>query len=133
MRRGVWRRVADLLVLLDANALMMPFQFSLDLDGELSRLLGEVNVKVPSSVLRELQALASSDPQARAALQLAERYPTLPAEGRGDDALLAVARDCRAAVVTNDRRLRGRLRDEGLPVIYLRGKQRLAAEGLPLR
>ncbi len=54
-------------------------------------------------------------------------------EGQGDDVLLAAARDRQAAVLTNDRRLRRRLREEELPVIYLRGKQRLVAEGLLLR
>lgn len=127
-------RVArPLLVLLDANALLMPFQFSVDLEGELERLLGAAEVRVPDAVLREVEGLAATDPQARAALQLAARYPTLPVEGRGDEALLQAARTHGAAVLTNDADLRRRLRAEGLPVIYLRGKHRLAAEGLPLR
>ena len=44
--------MARLRVVLDANALMLPFQFSINLDVELGRLLGECDVYVPSSVVR---------------------------------------------------------------------------------
>lgn len=120
------------LVLLDANALMMPFQFSLDLEEELVRLLGTPEIRVPTSVLRELDRLSGGSSEARAARSLADRFPALPVEGKGDDALLAAAKAHEAVVVTNDRRLRARLREWGLPVIYLRERSRLEGEGLPL-
>lgn len=124
--------VAPVPVLLDANALMMPFQFSVDLEDELRRLLGNPDVRVPSSALRELERLAQTQSQARAALRLAARYPVIEVEGRGDEAILAAARERGAVVVTNDRELRKRLRSADVPVIYLREKSRLAGEGLPL-
>ncbi|MCJ2520329.1 MAG: twitching motility protein PilT [Candidatus Thermoplasmatota archaeon] len=121
------------LVLLDANALMIPFQFSVDLEGELARLLGEYEAVVPSSVLKELEGLSKSGGKAKAALRLAKRYRSLHVQGAGDDALLAAARKRSAAVLTNDRDLRRRLREADLPVIFLRGRSRLEAEGIPLR
>ncbi len=120
-------------MLLDANALMMPFQFSIDLEGELSQLLGEYELMVPSSVLSELQRLARTDGKARAALEMAARYATVQVTGTGDEAILRTAKERDAAVLTNDRRLRERLREAGRPVIFLRGRSKLEAEGIPLR
>jgi rRNA-processing protein FCF1 len=123
--------VPPILILLDTNALMMPFQFSLDLEDELVRLLGEHRAAVPSSVIRELEGLGPSNPTAKAALQFASRFPVMDVEGEGDDAVLALARAEGAAVLTNDRDLRRRLRGADLPVIFLRERSRLDAVGLP--
>ncbi len=131
LRRGL-AAVSPPLVLLDTNALMMPFQFSLDLEDELVRLLGEYRAAVPSSVIRELEGLSSGHATARAALQFATRFPVIDVEGVGDEALLALAQAEEAAVLTNDRDLRRRLRKAHLPVIYLRERSRLEAVGLPL-
>ncbi len=125
--------VEKTVVLLDANALMMPFQFSIDLEGELTRLLGVYDLVIPSSVLNEIKGLAQTDRRAKAALDLASRYPVLEVEGRGDDAIVAAAQTREAVVVTNDRGLRRRLRKAGVPVVYMRGKAKLEAEGLPIR
>jgi rRNA-processing protein FCF1 len=125
--------VNSLLVLLDANALMMPFQFSVDIEGELTRLLGKYEIAVPSSVLEELRRLARTKREARAALRLAERYTVIQTTGRRDPALLKLARELGAAVLTNDKRLREQLRSAGIPVIFLRGRSQLDGEGLPLR
>src|SRR5206468_5929763 len=46
------------LVLLDANALLMPFQFQVHLDAELRRVVGDVEIAVPTPVLAELDLLA---------------------------------------------------------------------------
>ena len=119
------------LILLDANALMMPFQFALDLEQELVRLLGAYRAAVPTSVLRELEDLSSGNPKAKAALRFAARFPAMEVEGIGDDAVFALALAEGAAVLTNDRELRRRLRAAKLPVIYLRERSRLEALGLP--
>ncbi|MDX1534422.1 MAG: twitching motility protein PilT [Thermoplasmata archaeon] len=123
--------MAPPVVLLDANALMMPFQFPIDLEGELVRLFGQVTAKVPSSVLRELERLAPANATAKAALRFAARFPVLEVEGEGDDALLALARTEGAAVLTNDKALRRRVREAGLPVVFLRERSRLEAVGRP--
>lgn len=113
-------------VVLDANALMMPFQFRLNIDIELKRLLGEVPVFVPSSVLGELAGLVDKD--AKAALSLARRYQIVETELRGDDAVLWVAEQRSAAVLTNDRELIRRLRDRRMPVLRLRGERYLVLD-----
>ena len=48
-------------IVLDANALLMPFQFNIHIDQELRRLFGDIPVVVPSSVLGELR-MASTLP-----------------------------------------------------------------------
>lgn len=113
-------------VVLDANALLMPFQFRVNIDIELKRLLGEMPIFVPSSVLGELSGLA--DKSAKAALSLARRYQIVETELRGDDAVLSIAEQRSAAVLTNDRELIRRLRERGIPVVRLRGERYLVLD-----
>ena len=113
-------------VVLDANALMMPFQFKVNLDNELKRLFGDIPVFVPSSVLGELAN--SMDKNARAALALARKYPIVETEFRGDDAVLDIALQREAAVVTNDRGLISRLRERHLPVVRMRSRKYLVVD-----
>jgi len=115
-------------VVLDANALMMPFQFSINIDRELDRLLGLWEGVVPSTVMAELEGLASGRrrPEALAALRLATRYRRIDSEGRGDEAVLRAARELGAHLLTNDAALRKRAQEAGVRVICMRGKNRLA-------
>lgn len=113
-------------VVLDANALLMPFQFKLNLDKELKRLFGDLPVFVPSSVLGELSR--TLDPNSKAALALARKYSIVETELSGDEAVIDVALRRDAAVVTNDKELIARLRSEKLPVIRLRGERYLVAD-----
>lgn len=114
-------------VVLDANALMMPFQFKLNLDRELERLLGEVSVLVPGSVVAELSGLEGRE--AKAALALARKYEVVETASRGDDAVLEVAAGRDAALVTNDRELISRAKAQGVPVIRLRSNRYLVMHG----
>src|SRR2546427_73065 len=65
--------MASRIVLLDTNALLMPFQFRVNLETELGRLMGSADLAIPSPVWTELEFLAERDRDARAALQLAAR------------------------------------------------------------
>jgi rRNA-processing protein FCF1 len=79
-------------VVLDTNALLMQFQFNIDLVGELQRLLGAVNVHVPDVCLTELQHL--KDRNAPAAVELAKRFNIeRTSGGRGDDAVLSTSEE----------------------------------------
>ena len=118
------------LVLLDANALLMPFQFQVHLDAELRRILGDVDVAVPTPVLAELDLLADHDRDARAAQRLAKNYRVVEGHGSADDALLDLAADRHAVVVTNDQLLLDRLQAAGIPRVFLRSRNHLVAEGL---
>lgn len=118
-------------VILDANALLMPFQFNINLDSELTRLLGSYQIIVPTSVLDELNRLAGSgDPPAfiKPALSLARKYHKEPVSGLGDEAIFTLACKHKAVVVTNDKVLRNRLRSNGLRTISLRGRTHLVID-----
>lgn len=112
--------------MLDANALLMPFQFKLNIDSELRRLLGDLPVLVPSSVLGEL--CRSTDPNAKGALALARKYRIVETDLKGDEAVVKVAEEHRAAVLTNDRALIERLRARRIPVIRLRAERYLVVD-----
>jgi len=114
-------------LVLDANALLMPFQFRMNLDKEISRLLGEIRVVVPSSVVDEISRLQTRE--AKAALALAGKYEVVETELAGDDGVLDVAVRNEAAVVTNDRELMSRLKGVGLPVVRLRSERYLVLTG----
>src|SRR3972149_4547682 len=84
--RTRWRGVARTRVVLDANALMLPFEFRVNLDAELARLLGVCEVFVPSNVIGELERLAKTNRRAKAALSLAGKYGIHNTTRRGDPA-----------------------------------------------
>ena len=114
-------------MVLDTNALMMPFQFKLNLDKEIARLLGDVVILVPTSVVEELSRLTSRE--AKAALALSAKYQPAETSMSGDDGVIDVARRCGAAVVTNDRELIDRLAKMGMPVVRLRSSRYLVITG----
>jgi rRNA-processing protein FCF1 len=126
-------------IVLDSNFLFLPSQFHLDIFEELANLLNQRFILVLlSSTRKELQGLAESDSQkkrkqALLALKLAEKCRVVPVE-KGleetyDDVIVRVAAEWRSPVATNDRELRGRLNNLGVPVIFLRKKQHLMLEG----
>ncbi|HTT35572.1 MAG TPA: twitching motility protein PilT [Thermoplasmata archaeon] len=113
-------------MLLDTNALLLPFSSGLDLAAEIARHRPDARIAVPDAVRRELVRLAARGNRwAEAGARLADRYPVLDSPGRGDDAIVALATRERATVVTGDRGLRDRLRALGLRVLFPRGPRRL--------
>jgi rRNA-processing protein FCF1 len=113
-------------VILDTNALLTQFEFKIDLEDELTNLLGTYEILIPSSVLNELKNLKNKD--ARSALDFALKYKVIETEKKGDESIFAMAKELNAVVVTNDRVLRKRLKDNDLKVIYLRQKSYLALD-----
>jgi rRNA-processing protein FCF1 len=120
------------IVLLDTSAIMMMFEFHINIDDELTRILGSYSLFVPERVLKELDVLHSKGKGkqkrlAKASLQLAKIYDVYPgfSELEGDDAVIAAAVECSAIVVTNDCELRRRLREKSIRSIFLRGKDHL--------
>jgi rRNA-processing protein FCF1 len=126
-------------VILDSNAFFVPLQFKIDIFEELQTLL---NVKFEtvllSPILKELETIAEKGSpkmrkQASCALKLAEKCAFLEIEEKiacsPDDAILEVARKCNCLVFTNDRKLRKRLRNISVPVIYVRQKSHLEIDG----
>src|SRR2546426_8538626 len=118
-------RVARPRVVLDANALMLPFQFRLNLDAEITRILGECDVYVPASVVRELERIAGRDRAAKSARALAAKYREHPTDRAGDAAVIEAAEALGATVVTNDAALLVALEARRIPRISLRSRNHL--------
>ncbi|MGB0651786.1 MAG: PIN domain-containing protein [Thermoplasmatota archaeon] len=116
-------------VVLDTNALLLPFTDGTDLHGELERLLGAPRWVVAAPSVTELATLAAGDGAtaraAKAAQRLAASCAVEATELPGDDGVLDVAGRLGAAVVTNDRKLQGEAQRRGLAVVASRGKGRL--------
>jgi len=120
-------------VVLDSSAAMMPFEFMIDLESELSRILGSFHVFVPSSVYNELVFLKENGKGrkkrlAKPALDLIKDYDIVKTEAGADDAVLDLAIKLKGIVFTNDKELRKRAREKSLRTIYLRGKHSLVLE-----
>jgi rRNA-processing protein FCF1 len=123
------------IVILDTNALMMQFQFHIDIEKEVRRLLSiNFDIVVPRIVLDELSRLAKEGTakeqgEARMALALANTFRLEESPGDGDTGILRLAERLNALVVTNDKTLRARLRAKDIPSIYMRSRAFLTIEG----
>ena len=119
-------------VVLDTNALMMPVESNVRVFEELDRLLGDPSLVVPDAVVAELEKLSSGGGEEATAASvgrdLAERCERRETAAEyADDAVLELAQaDDVTHVVTNDEPLQRRLRDAGVSVIRLRGRNKLA-------
>ncbi|MDR0523342.1 MAG: twitching motility protein PilT [Candidatus Methanoplasma sp.] len=113
-------------VVLDANALLMPFEVRINLDLAISGLLGDARCVVPGPILGELKRLDHRF--AKAALELARRYEVIQTENTGDKAVLEAALRTDGCVLTNDRELRSSLRKLGIRVIHLRSGTHLVID-----
>jgi hypothetical protein len=113
----------------------MFFEFSVDWEKELARLLDAYEIIVPGAVIQELTMLSTrgigeKQRNAKAALTYALRYETVETQAtHADEAVVEAAKKVQGVVFTNDAALRHRLRDEGIPVLLLRGRKKLALDG----
>jgi len=113
-------------VVLDTNALLMPFEIRINLDLALRDLLGDVRCIVPGPLVGELKHLDHKF--AKAALELARRYEIVQTTLSGDDAVIEAAVSSGGYILTNDKDLRARARKQGIPLIYLRSGTHLVLE-----
>jgi len=113
-------------VVLDANALLMPFELRINIDIALRDLLGDVRCVVPGPIIGELKRLKHRF--SKASVELARKYEIIPTKSSGDDAVIEIARMTQGYVLTNDKELRQRLRAEGIQLIYLRSGTHLVLE-----
>ncbi len=111
------------IVVFDANALLMPFQFGINIDMDIERLVGEFHGVVPSPILGEIRKCGGR--WAKVALSLAKKYEITRTENTGDKAVIEIAEKLNGIVVTNDEELQRKLRLNGIPYIYLRSRHRL--------
>ena len=126
-------------VILDANFLFIPIQFNLDIFDELQRILNRRFVSIVlSSTVKELEGLTQSkllktQKQAENALKLVDKCKFVSIKKNCnetfDDVIVRISSEWKCIVATNDRNLKQKLREKGVPVIYMRQKKRLELEG----
>ncbi|MFO7677446.1 MAG: hypothetical protein R6V50_03570 [Thermoplasmatota archaeon] len=127
----LWRDIIHKIILLDTSSILSCFEFSIDLEGELRRLLGSYTVMIPSSVIKELEVLSNKGDgvksrNAKASLLFIKKYDVIDVEEKNtDDSLIFLSKKIDAIVVTNDNMLRKRLKDKRQRVIFLRSKKQL--------
>ncbi len=131
----IWGDRIRRVIVLDTNALLSVFEFSINLVDELAALVGNAEIVIPQAVVDELHHIIKNSEgvkrqKAQAALQFADRFSVISHDPsyQGDEALLHVADEVHGMVVTNDKELRARLKQAGIRTIFLRGKQRLSLE-----
>ena len=110
-------------VVLDTNALLLPFENQINIDIELKGLLGECEIYVPAPVIWELKR--SKNKHAKAALALAGKYKSYETNIQGDAGVIQAAIDLKAYVVTNDFPMQKKLRQAGIRPIFLRSRNHL--------
>lgn len=113
-------------VVLDTNALLMPFEVRINIDLAVAALVGDCRMVVPGPMVGELKHLDHK--YAGAALDLARKYEIVPTSTSGDDAVVELAMRTGGYVLTNDKGLRSRLRRMKVPLIYLRSGNHLVLE-----
>ena len=126
-------------IILDTNALFVPFQFKIDIFEQLKALLNtNFEPIIIRPVQRELEEIAQKgSPKMRKtasfALKLVEKCKLLKAEENHalsvDESIAEIAAQYGWAVFTNDKKLRKTLRDINVLVIYLRQKSHLEIDG----
>lgn len=125
-------RADRITVLFDANALMIQFQFRIDVFGEVRNLIGAYEPLILAGVIKELRGLARGmgreGSAARSALSLVERCTRVESgipEGSVDEKIVDYARRKGCMVMTNDRALRNTLLSYSIPVITLKQRKKL--------
>ncbi len=120
-------------VALDTSALMMPVELDVRLFDELDRVLDSYELTTPQPVIEELRRLSEKGGTEGTAASVGhdlatERCLVVDTEASyADDALVELAREGTVDyVVTNDRPLCDRILEAGIPVIALRGRNKLA-------
>jgi len=130
----LWRNKKEKIVILDSSAIMMLFEYSIDLESELTRLLGKHYIVVPSSIIKELEILSENGDgnkkiKAKSSLKLIKKYEIIEAEKQNaDESLIELAKKTKGIVVTNDKELRKRLKENLATVVFLRSKNKLALD-----
>ena len=121
-------------VILDTNFLMIPFQFKINIFGELDYLIDIPHVYlITSRTLNELRHIGKSIGKdgmaARLAIKMIEvnkaKIEIIKNDAVVDDWIVEYAQEHKAIVCTNDSGLRKRLRPLRVKVITLKSKSRL--------
>ncbi|HDD57481.1 MAG TPA: hypothetical protein ENF43_03075 [Thermoplasmatales archaeon] len=122
-------------VILDTNMILSIFEQSIDLKNSILNLIGKCEIVVPRTVLKELYLLSVHGKgkrkiNAQSAIDYVERnFDIIENEGDTDTSLISLAKRLKAVVATNDRELRKKLRENSIPVLFLRERKKLVSDG----
>jgi hypothetical protein len=106
------------------------FEHSIDFRDAILDIIGSCEIVIPKTVLDELCTL-SRKPKARSAIRYARKnFRIIDSKGDVDTSVIQLARELDGIVATNDRELRKKLREESIPVLFLRGKKKLEIDGV---
>lgn len=122
---------------MDANFILIPFQFNVDIFAEFERILGgKYEIEIPKKVIEELEYLSKGAEgrdkmNARSALKMIKGFEIVEGgKGNTDEVILSLARSRPNTIIcTNDKVLKREARKKQIPVIYLRQKRRLEIDG----
>jgi rRNA-processing protein FCF1 len=122
---------ASKIVVFDSSAILMLFEYSINLNQELIRLLGSYEIVVPSKIVEELKVLSEKGKGkkkqlAKPALKLIENYKIVfDKSEKADDAVLNIAKKLNGVVFSNDKELKDRAKKEKIKTIFMRNKKYL--------
>jgi len=119
------------IVVFDSSAILMLFEYSISLEQELVRLLGNYEIVVPSKIVEELKFLCEKGKgkkkqYAKPALKLIENYKIVTDKSENaDNAVLNIAKKLNGIVFSNDKELKKRAKKEKIKTIFMRNKKYL--------
>ncbi len=133
------------IIIFDTNALFIPFEFKINIDVELKRIMGDYQIIIPKCVFREVQRLSKTERFGKSALHLAkikappswydefEKELLMNISGKPpkyddnpiDNQILEIAKELNAVILTNDRFFLKILNKNGIRTISLRKKKYL--------
>ena len=126
-------------VLLDTNFLFIPLRHKVDIFKEIEELMGpNTKIYILKATLKELDYLKqNAKPSLLKEIEYAEKltknciiHETQQHDNETtDDTILRTAIEQKIPVATNDKELRKRLKQEKIPVIFLRQRAYLDMEG----
>lgn len=122
------------IIVLDTNFLMIPYKYHIDIFSEIERLVPETHrIATLSSVVKELEGICNKSKgldriASRIALQLIKKegIEVIEYDGGVDASIINFALNKKDIITcTNDRELRRKLRENKIPIIFMRDKSRL--------
>ncbi len=114
---------------------MIPENHKVDIFREFDRIIDrKYKLVIPEAVQEELKYLkengtSSEKKAAKIGLELSKKIEKIPSEKSGDEEIIRLAKKMECAVATYDSNLRKRLRNMGVPVIFLRQRSHLCIDG----
>ena len=117
----------DRYVFIDTNVLVYCVKNRVDIMREIKRLKEPYKPAIIPQVAEELRHVSGHLNEPGFMESLVGSIPRIQAEGKGDDAIVAAAIATHSAVLTNDRELRARLKENGIRVFAFRQGRRVEA------